>query len=228
MGIPTSRIREVPHGVLRHSESALGGTAESESSQDGICRMLLFGSIKQYKGLDVLLHALSLVPQSVRAKCRLKVAGKPDLPERDLHQLAVDYGVEQCVDWQLRFFVDDEVDGLFQQCDVVVFPYRRIDASGALMTALPYRKAIIASQLGQFAELLENDKSALLVPPGDPQALARALERIVSSHMLRAQLAEGMDDVVRSIPSWDDIGKRTVDFYVECRAQRWGVPRASD
>jgi len=81
------------------------------------------------------------------------------------------------------------------------------------MTALPYRKPIIASQLGQFNELLENRTSALLVRPGDPRELARAIEDIASNAQLRVRLAAGVDDVVRSIPSWDDIGERTVDFY---------------
>ena len=213
MGIPPSRIKEVPHGLLCHSESTSTKVADPRTNQEGICRLLFFGSIKEYKGLDVLIRALALIPQEVRQKLRLRVAGNPDLPEREIRQLAVNCGVDQLIDWQLHFFQDDEIDKLFHECDVVVFPYRRIDASGALMTALPFRKAIIASHVGQFGELLQNRRSAMLVRPDDPSALATAIAEFLSDPQLRLLIASGIDEVVRSIPSWNDIAENTADFY---------------
>lgn len=213
MGIPTSRIRHIPHGLLRHTECDSTKQSNTAITGDGVFRLLFFGSIKQYKGLDVLIRALSLLPPALRQRVRLRVAGNPNLPEREIRHLAAAYGVEQMIDWQLRFFCDEEIDGLFQESDVVVFPYRRIDASGALMAALPYRKAIIASQVGQFSELLESGKSAILVRPEDPQELARAIEQYALDPKLRIELAAGANEVVRSIPLWSDIAKSTIEFY---------------
>jgi glycosyltransferase involved in cell wall biosynthesis len=219
MGIRADRIADIPHGLLCHSQERSHSNPGSLAGDD-LCRVLLFGSIKHYKGLDVLVRSLSLVPASIRAQLRLKVAGKPERSEREIRQLAKEVGVDQHIDWQLRFFQDEEVGELFEQCDVVIFPYRRIDASGALMTALPYRKPIIASRIGQFAELLDDRTSAMLVHSDDPQELANALVEVVSKPQLRSRLAAGAEEVLRSIPTWDQIGESTVKFYRQQHARR--------
>ncbi len=211
MGIPPERIAILPHGLLEHSP---GTPHDSKAhTSPGICRLLLFGSIKPYKGLDTLLEALSLVHLSTRQRLLLTVAGKSQQPEATLRRLASDLGIDDQIDWRFGFIHDGEVSQLFHECEVVVFPYHRIDASGALMTALPFHKAIIASQLGQFDELLENRRSALLIAPGQPQALADAITQCVESPKLRQDLAKGATEVSTAVPSWDDIAARTVEFY---------------
>jgi glycosyltransferase involved in cell wall biosynthesis len=217
MGIPAARIKEVPHGLLCHAKSRPAKVSYSQSESCGICRLLFFGSIKPYKGLDILIKALSLIPRSARQKVRLRVAGNPDLEIGKILQLATDCGVDQLIDWQLRFFGDDEIERLFEDSDVVVFPYKKIDASGALMTTLPYRKAIIASQVGQFGELLKDRESAILVRPEDPEELAKAITEYVCDPELQLRLRSGIANVLRSIPPWDDIAEKTADFYRRLR-----------
>jgi glycosyltransferase involved in cell wall biosynthesis len=213
LNVPAANISEVPHGVLCHVPTTSVGEPPRDFASPNEFRLLFFGSIKHYKGLDILFDALSLLPEAIRSQIRVKVAGKPEQPERDVRRLAADYGIEAMIDWQLRFFRDDEVDGLFRASDAVVFPYRRIDASGALMTALPYRKVIIASELGQFDELLKDRTSAMLVRPADPDQLATAIQEVVRQPELRSRLAAGVGEVVQSIPNWDTIARRTVEFY---------------
>jgi glycosyltransferase involved in cell wall biosynthesis len=60
----------------------------------------------------------------------------------------------------------------------------------ALFEAMAAGKAIVSTAVDGCREVLEDGVSGLLVPPGDPAALASALERAASSADLRASLAE--------------------------------------
>ena len=102
---------------------------------------------------------------------------------------------------------------LFERASVVVFPYREIDASGVLMTALSAGRAIVASRIGLFGELLTDGSEALLVPPDDPPALAAALGRMIDDRALREAIAERVCRFRNAIPSWTEIGRQTHELY---------------
>ena len=62
---------------------------------------------------------------------------------------------------------------------MIVLPYREIDASGVLMTAISAGVPIVATKVGLFAELLEDGRHGRLIAVDDHQALARALDELV-------------------------------------------------
>ncbi len=72
-----------------------------------------------------------------------------------------------------RFVTDSEMPAFFRRADLVVLPYRRIDQSGVLYTALAFGKAMVLSDVGGFSEIGRDHGAAELVPPGDRDALAR-------------------------------------------------------
>jgi glycosyltransferase involved in cell wall biosynthesis len=181
---------------------------------------LLFGQIKPYKGVDVLLRALARLDRNARAKCRVRVVGKPYMDVGPLTELARTLGVEDIVGFEFRFVPDDELTALLDDATVLVFPYREIEASGVLMASIARARPVIASRLGAFAELITDGREGLLLPPGDEAALARALERVVTEPDLLARLASGMDALRTSIPDWQEIARRTVAVYETARSHR--------
>ena len=102
---------------------------------------------------------------------------------------------------------------MLSAADGLLFPYREIEASGVLMAAIAHGKAIIASRIGSFAETLTESENALLVPAGDPAALASALERFVASATLREMLTVGVRVLRDEIPSWPEIAQATTSVY---------------
>ena len=72
-----------------------------------------------------------------------------------------------------RFISTEELVALYRAADVVVYPYRAITTSGALATGLALGKAIVASDLPVFRELLTDRESALLVDPQDCDGAGR-------------------------------------------------------
>jgi glycosyltransferase involved in cell wall biosynthesis len=212
-GVEERKISVIPHGVFHYS--ADGVEDVDNDTESDTCLLLAFGSIRPYKGLDVLIRALAELPEATRSKVRLIVAGDPGSMEKELRALAVECGVHDLIKWDLRYIPDEEVPAVFQRCNVVVFPYREIDASGALMTGLPYAKAIVASRLGLFDELLENGETALLVEPDDPTALASALATIAEDPALAREMGHRAANLANDVCSWDSIAALSLNAYHE-------------
>ena len=78
-----------------------------------------------------------------------------------------------------RFVSDRELPAYFRRADVVVLPHRDAEQSGVLYVALAFAKPIVMSAVGGFGEVAEHG-AGRLVPPGDPEALAAALNELLA------------------------------------------------
>lgn len=209
LGVAPERIR-----VLAHPPLDLAVTGEPPaSSEDREVRILFFGSIKPYKGVDVLVRAgIELLRRT--PGCRIDIVGRPfaDLePERALVAAA---GLEHRLGFDLRYIPDEDLAGYLSAADIVVFPYREIDASGAFALAVAAGKPVVASAIGVFNEPPAAER-VRLVPPDDPPALAAALESLVRDPAARAHLAEGSRALRESFVSWGSFATDCLAFYRE-------------
>jgi len=202
------RVHVIPHGAFDYltrlpAERPL--PAELEAAEGPV--ILSFGLIRPYKGVDVLLRAFADVPDA-----ELWVVGRSlgvDLGE--LEQLA------SAAPGRVRFvprFVDDaELPAIFRRADIVALPYRDAEQSGVLYTALAFGKAIVASAVGGFPEVVRDHGAGRLVPPGDPGALAASLRELISQPAARDGLAAAALAAARGPYSWDTVARRTLDLY---------------
>jgi glycosyltransferase involved in cell wall biosynthesis len=221
-GVPAAKIAVVPMGLL-HDGLPPTATPPREAPTSPLVDVLMFGKVKPYKGVDILIRAMALLTPEQRAKCRVHVVGKPYMETQPLLDLAATSGVADCFRFDFRFVPDEEVTALLNSASIVVFPYREIDGSAVLMAALAARPAIIATRIGNFAELLTDEHSALLVPPDDHRALAEALGRAIDDQKLRQRLAEGAAAVRDDTPSWAEIGGVTHTVYEQVMSVRGRV-----
>jgi glycosyltransferase involved in cell wall biosynthesis len=208
-GVDARRIASVAHGLLPLADEAGAQTR----ADDGLCRVLFFGELKPYKGLRLLIEAIAALPPATRAKVRLQVAGRPRMELAPLVQLCHEHGFAEQVTWDLRFIRDAEIARLFGTCDVVALPYHDVDSSGVLTLATVAGKAVIASEIGGFRDLLKAGETALLAPL-DAEAFARELARLVETPALRRQLADNLRRHGHAaIPTWSAIGRTTLEVY---------------
>jgi glycosyltransferase involved in cell wall biosynthesis len=215
-GLPEDRVFVVPHGVLDYYRR-LRGTARRETGPPDVPRILFFGLIKPYKGLDLLVEALARLPDELRRTVRLDVVGLPRMDVRPLQARARDLGVGENVRWDLRFVPETEVPEIFESATVVVLPYRRADQSSVLMTALAFDKPVVATRVGGLAEVLRDGVHGLLVEPGDVEGLARALATLLTDAGLRRRMAEAIRTLAAGDLSWDAVAARTLEVYGEIR-----------
>jgi glycosyltransferase involved in cell wall biosynthesis len=93
-----------------------------------------------------------------------------------------------------------------------VLPYREIDQSGVLMTAIAFDKPIIASRIGGLAETIQDGVHGRLFPAGDVPALTAALQEILAHPERRRYMGKAVRELRESI-SWENSADRTMKMY---------------
>jgi glycosyltransferase involved in cell wall biosynthesis len=120
-----------------------------------------------------------------------------------------------------RFITDSELPAYFQRADLVVLPYREIDQSGVLFTALAFGKPLLLSDVGGFPEIAATG-AARIVPAGDAGALRGALEELLGDPVALAELASRARDAAAGQYGWSTIARRTLDLYGSLLGERVG------
>jgi glycosyltransferase involved in cell wall biosynthesis len=140
------------------------------------------GRLMAAKALDVGLEAVSRVPDVT-----LLVAG--DGPDRaELEQAAEGLGLGG----RARFLGSrprEEVLRLFRAADAVLLSSAWENFPHTVVEALAVGTPVIATAVGGIPEIVRDGENGLLVPPGDPVALASAIERFFTDRALRERLA---------------------------------------
>jgi glycosyltransferase involved in cell wall biosynthesis len=209
LGLPRDRIRVIPHGAFDHyTRIADAKPLPPELAAVEGPVILFFGLLRPYKGIDVLLEAFRDVEGA-----ELWIVGMPRMPLEPLRELAA--RAPGRVRFVPRFVTDDEIPAYFRRADAVVLPYRQIDQSGVLYTALAFGTPLVLSSAGGFTEVGERHGAARLVPPGDAPALAAALSDLIADPAERARLGAAAARAAATEYSWDAIARRHVDLYAE-------------
>jgi glycosyltransferase involved in cell wall biosynthesis len=161
------------------------------------------------KGIHVLIEAFSRI--AIPA-ARLNIVG--DGPELGrLQELARSRGIESRVNF---LGLRDDVDALLQSAHVFVHPCVWEEAFGlTLAEALATGCPVVASRIGATPEIVTDGKTGLLVPPGDVDALATALGRVLRDSGFRERLAAGARRSVAHRFSLEVSTKAHVDCYEE-------------
>ena len=211
--IPSNQIFIIPLGIFEDYSRFSANDHPARDPATPPFNVLFFGLIKPYKGVDILIRSLSKLPDSLRKNLRVLIAGQPRMNIEPLRSLARNLHVDHLITWDLRFIPDDEIPDIFHQADVVVLPYRRVDQSGILMTALAFQKPVIMTRIGGFHELIRDTNAGLTVNPNDPEDLARALTTLLTDQALRDRLTRAIQNLTTGRLSWKTIAEQTLRVY---------------
>lgn len=135
-------------------------------------RLLFFGIVRPYKGLDLLLRALAQVPE-----VRLTVAGEFWGGTETTMALIHELGLADRVELRPGYVPAGDVPKLFAEADALVLPYRSATASQNVWLGHEHGVPVIATRVGALADNVTDDVDGLLVEPGSADALAAALRR---------------------------------------------------
>lgn len=207
----------IPLGVDPASLALRDGESEAVAALRGerpYPVILFVGTLRYYKGLDVLVHAMTEVDG------RALIVGRGR--DETLKQLAQRLGVLH------RIELMGEVSAsrlriLLHAADVFVLPsIDRCEAFGiAQLEAMACGTPVVSSDLPTGVRFVNrHEETGLLVPPGDPKALAAALNRLLNDPGLRARLAEAGRARVEQEFTAERMVRRTLDVYEEVLARR--------
>jgi glycosyltransferase involved in cell wall biosynthesis len=225
LGVDPDRVHVIPHGVFEHlaagcaegaagddgtaarADGAVVGSPAQPPFQAGKPVVLCFGLMRPYKGIDLLLEAWRGIEDA-----ELWIAGAPRMDIAAL-RAAAPPGVR----FVPHFIGDDELPAYFHRADLVVLPYREIDQSGVLFTALAFGKPLLLSDVGGFPEIAATG-AARTFPAGDSGALHTALRELLDDDSARAELATRARELAQGEYSWDAVALRTIALYEQLLA----------
>ncbi len=148
-------------------------------------RLLWVGRLSREKGLPSLLEALPRVLEGF-PDAHLTLVGEGE-DEPGLRALAHGLGLDEAVTFAGPC-AHDEVPGFLADADLFVFPSLQEGLGIAALEAMAAGLPVVASSAGGIPEVVEDGETGLLVPPGDPAALAEAIRRILGDPPLAARL----------------------------------------
>lgn len=197
---PAARLATIPHGDER-----LFGDAPPPSQEE---RVLFFGLWRKVKGISVLADAFDLIAAR-RPEAKLTLAGSPSPEDLDLAAISAwAEGHGERVEVIDRYVPVEEVPAIFGRARVVATPYLHAYQSGVVHLAMTMARAVVSSNVGDLGSVVADGKTGQLVPPGDAEALADALERFLADPELAQRMGEAGREKVLSGSSWETVAER--------------------
>ncbi|MFC1786463.1 glycosyltransferase [Halobacteriota archaeon] len=165
----------IPHGLYDHYKPIDGGKAKSALKIKEKFVILHFGLIRRYKGIPYLIDAFERMPEDVAKDARLLIVGELWEGGEDIVQRVANSKRAGQITLIPKYVSDSDLPLYFSAADVIVFPYTRASQSGAAHIAMCFKKPIIASKVGGLKESMSKYEGTSFVPPGDANAIAKAL-----------------------------------------------------
>jgi glycosyltransferase involved in cell wall biosynthesis len=210
-GVDPAKVHVIAHGAFQ--ELAAVEPAELPFARPDGPLALCFGLMRPYKGIDVLVEAWKRA--RLPSGAQLWIVGRPRMDVSGLQA-----GSPPSVRWLTRFVSDAELSALFRAADLAVLPYREIDQSGVLFTALAFGTPLLLTAVGGFPEVAATG-AAEVVAPGDADALAHALGELLGDPARLAALraASQRAGAPDGPYGWAEIGRRTLALYEALQAK---------
>ncbi|MBR22470.1 MAG: glycosyl transferase [Leifsonia sp.] len=152
----------------------------------GPLRLLFFGMVRHYKGLDHLLEALALT-DSVELEVTGHFWEPADKYQEQIHRL----GISDRVQLRDGYVETADMAAIFARNDVVVLPYRSGTSSIVTDLAFAHLRPVIVTDVGDLSDEIEEAVTGLVVPPLDTHALADAIQK-ASDRALLSEMSNGV------------------------------------
>lgn len=212
-GVRPDKVWVVPHGNYigaYPAEISREAAREEFGFAPGELVFGFVGQIRPYKGVLELIEAFEQLQQTAAQPLRLLIAGAP-LDEAAGATLTARIGDNAAIRFDSGFVPDARLQFYLGASDVVVFPYRDILTSGAVLLAMSYGRACLAPRRGCIAETLD-ERGGFLYDPETPDALVEAMRVAIEK---RADLPQmGAHNLERASQwSWRYVAQRTGEVY---------------
>ena len=214
--IPSELISVVPHGnfieIAEKSPelSLLDARSILGFKKEDFC-VLFFGSIRDYRGLDVLLKSMLYLKKY--PKIKLIVAG--EMQQKALCEDLVDVlKIRNAVNFYLEYIPIKYVGQYFYASDLVVLPYKKVYQSGAMQMAFAFNRAVLSTNTGGISEVIRERENGWLVPPNNPTVLAQKIFELYKKPKQEIyQVGQNAYQIAKQEYGWNEIVEKTLNVY---------------
>jgi glycosyltransferase involved in cell wall biosynthesis len=168
------QVQVISHGPYDHFGTGRGGGV-LPSAEHRRFRLLFFGLIRRYKGVEDLVRAFSNLPRSEVEGLELVVAGETWEGWTMPAELIAASPHSDRIRFINRYIADEEVRELFATCDALVLPYRRASSSGPLHIAMSIGLPVVTYDIAAMRDAAGDYRGTRFVPADDIDALGLAL-----------------------------------------------------
>ena len=172
--------------------------------------ILYAGWLYPLKGLPYLIQAVART-KKLGLNIKLKIVGEGK-QKQELRALARKLGVEQNIVFQ-GVVPYSHMPRQYQECDAFCFPTLGEPLGKGLIEAMSCGKPVIASNIGGPTEIVQNEVNGLLVPSGNPEALAEKIMMLANDENARRRMGARARETVLARFSWQVIAEKHHRLY---------------
>lgn len=172
-----------------------------------ICKFLTVGRLVPVKHISLQIEAAHILKQKNKA-FHLTIVGDGTL-RADLEKLVAKYNLESTVSF-VGAKNRAELDKLYAASDCFLLSSDREGWGMVVIEAASHRLPIVMTDVGCAGEVIEHEKSGLVVPVGNVEVFAVAMERVIDDAALRTRLGNNAYNAVQSLPSKEEVQRRMV------------------
>lgn len=194
--------------VIKHGAFVPKNKPQRKRTSESKIRFLMFGNQSLYKGTDLLLDAIKSLPNNLSNDIEISIVGctSDEIAEMIL---ASTYNIN----WRNYLLSDNDLNQEIENADVLVFPYRNISQSGALLLGLSFLKPIIASDLPSFMETLNGYPKEMFCKAGDADSLRNVMQFFLSTdEKFKKELSQVLQRIQKE-NSWEMSARDTLMLY---------------
>ena len=207
MGIPLAHIRQTPYGVDHEIMRPLPDVAREPGT------ILFVGdSEDRNKGAKFLIEACALLQHDMDFRLLFKDKQPKDMTV--VPPLVWKHGLQRFIEYIPRLSTDELVR-LYNSAQIVVSPSLYEGFGLPAAEAMACGTPVIATTAGAFPEFIEDGRTGILVPPGDPAALAAAIKSLLGDPERCARMGAAASEHIRTNFTWERTTRMTVELYGE-------------
>ncbi len=205
--VSTKKVFAFPLGVHTsfYGRNSLSKSYTSFSGTNPL-RLLFFGRIVEYKGLDVLIDAFGKMKEK-NIPVRLTIAGEGRISSFNLEQIER-LGIAFRNEW----IEEDSITSLFNAHDILILPYRITSQSGPASIATAFAMPMIATNIGALKEQVIDQFNGILVEKDSSHAILVAVSQIITNPSL-LQTFINNSEILRKKLSWEVIGGNIEEIF---------------
>jgi glycosyltransferase involved in cell wall biosynthesis len=223
--VDPARVAVIPQGPAFHDRVSIS-REQARATLGYSPRQIVVlapGMIRPYKGTEFLLEAWQLASRMNRDLVLAIVGRAKDSAYLDqVKEEITRHGIEGSVRTHFEYQPEERLIAHHAAADILVYPYKEVTQSAALLTGMTFEKPIVATRVGGLGETLRDGETAVLVDYGDGPELAHCLVHLAEQPSVRRRLGEAAAADVAARFAWPDIAAQTLQLYRDVSERTYG------
>lgn len=206
LGISAGRVKVLHHGIL-----APKSHDTIRRQRGNVLKLIMYGNQSTYKGTDIFVNALTLLPQEYKDKVHALVVGKT---YSDYLNKLKEKKENANIEFNPEYVSDEALYKYIAESDIIVLPYREISQSGVLLLALSTKRLIITSNIPSFKETLVGMGQDTFFENGNAASLSKLIVKYADNLVDENKQLDAIE-CLEAKYSWMNVAKKYRAFIDE-------------